>query len=158
MIVARMVHKFFDFFRRRAEYGPVFIRLVVGFHLIWGTQDNILSWERMLEFEEFLRVRGTPLPLFSAHLSVYTQFVCGVLVIAGAAVRAAAVPLVINFIAAILIAHLGDTWGGTFPAAVMLASAFFFLFHGAGRLSVDEAWERRSGAAGGPGVEGRSGG
>jgi putative oxidoreductase len=138
-----MVNGFFDFFRRRAEYGPVFIRLVVGWMLIWGTQDNVFHWERMLEFEQFLGQRGTPFPLYAAHLSVYTQFVCGFLVILGAAVRVAAIPLVINFVAAILIAHLGDTWAGTFPALVMLASALFFLFHGAGRLSIDEALERR---------------
>ena len=143
-----MVNNFFDFFRRRAEYGPVFIRLVVGWMLVWGTQDNVLSWERMLEFEKFLGERGTPLPLFAAHLSVYTQLICGVLILLGAAVRAAAVPLIINFIAALLIAHLGDTWSGAFPALVMLASALFFLFHGAGRLSVDEALERRGARAG----------
>ena len=99
----------------------------------------------MLEFEQFLRERGTPLPLLAAHLSVYTQLVCGVLVMAGAAARVAAVPLVVNFVAALLIAHRGDTWAGAFPALVMLASAHFFLFHGAGRLSVDAALERRGG-------------
>ena len=30
------------------------IRLAVGFHLIYGTQDNVFSWERMLEFRDFL--------------------------------------------------------------------------------------------------------
>ncbi|HEX5709024.1 MAG TPA: DoxX family protein [Pyrinomonadaceae bacterium] len=132
------VERFNDFFRRRAEYGPVFIRLVVGWMLIWGTLDNILSWERMTEFERFLAARGVPLSMFAAHLSVYTQFVCGVLVLLGAFVRLAAVPLVINFVCALLIAHRRDTWAGAFPALVMLASALFFLFHGAGRLSVDE--------------------
>ena len=141
--MARMLNRFFDFFRRHAEYGPVFIRLVVGWMLIWGTQDNVFSWERMLEFEKFLRDRGTPLPLVAAHLSVYTQFIGGILVILGAAVRAVAVPLVINFVAALLIAHRGDTWAGAFPALVMLASSLFFLFHGAGKLSVDDAYAGR---------------
>jgi putative oxidoreductase len=127
-----------DFFGRRAEYGPLFIRLVVGWMLIWGTLDNILSWERMVEFEKFLAARGVPAPLVAAHLSVYAQFVCGVLVILGAFVRLAAVVLVVNFVCALLIAHRGDTWAGAFPALVMLASALFFLFHGPGKLSVDE--------------------
>jgi putative oxidoreductase len=140
-----MLDRFFGFFRRRAEYGPIFIRLVVGWMLVWGTQDNILSREQMLEFERFLAERGTPLPLLAAHLSVYTQFVCGILVLLGAAVRAAAVPLVINFVAAILIAHVGDTWRGIFPALVMLASALFFLFHGAGKLSIDDWMEKGKG-------------
>ena len=133
-----MVNGFFDFFRRRAEYGPLFLRLVVGWMLIWGTQDNIFSWKQMVEFERFLASRGVPLPMVAAHLSVYVQFVCGILIILGALVRPAALLLVINFVCALLIAHRGDTWAGAFPALVMLASALFFLFHGPGKLSVDE--------------------
>ncbi|HYN84429.1 MAG TPA: DoxX family protein [Pyrinomonadaceae bacterium] len=125
-------------FARRAEYGPLFIRLVVGWMLIWGTQDNIFSWKQMVEFERFLASRGVPAPMVAAHLSVYAQFVCGVLVILGAFTRLAAVLLVVNFVCALLIAHRTDTWAGAFPALVMLASALFFLFHGPGKLSVDE--------------------
>jgi uncharacterized membrane protein YphA (DoxX/SURF4 family) len=31
-----------------------------------------------------------------------------------------------------------------FPALTMIAAGFFFLFHGAGKLSVDELLERRA--------------
>ena len=40
-----------------APYRTLFIRLLVGFHLIYGTQDNVFSYERMLEFRNFLEER-----------------------------------------------------------------------------------------------------
>src|SRR5918999_191118 len=90
------------------EYGVIFIRLMVGFHLIYGTQDNVFSYARMEEFAGFLSARGVPFPLFSAFLSAYAQFICGMLFIVGLATRYAAVVMIINFIAALLIPHIGD--------------------------------------------------
>jgi len=125
------------------EYGVIFIRLIVGFHLIYGTQDNVFSYARMEEFAGFLSVRGVPFPLFSAFLSAYTQFICGILFIVGLATRYGAVVMIINFMAALTIAHIGDTYSNMFPALMMLAAACFFLLHGAGKLSVDSMLERR---------------
>ncbi|HWT01601.1 MAG TPA: DoxX family protein [Pyrinomonadaceae bacterium] len=133
----------FGFFKKHREFGAVFLRLVIGSFIIWGVQDNILSRERMLEFEGFLAAHGVPYPAFAARLSVYTQFICGVSILLGAFVRLTSIPFIINFVAAIIIAHRGDTFAGMFPPLVMIAAGLFFLFHGAGRLSVDELLERR---------------
>jgi putative oxidoreductase len=119
------------------EYGVIFIRLAVGFHLIYGTQDNVFSYARMEEFASFLSARSVPFPLFAAFLSAYAQFICGILFIVGLATRYAAVVMIVNFVAALVIAHLGDTYPHMFPALMMLAAACFFLLHGAGKLSVD---------------------
>lgn len=124
------------------EYGVIFIRLIVGFHLIYGTQDNVFSYARMEEFAGFLSARGVPFPLFSAFLSAYAQFICGALFIVGLATRYAAVVMIINFIAALIIAHLDDTYPNMFPALMMLAAAGFFLLHGPGKASVDSILER----------------
>ena len=131
------------FFDRYREYGPVFVRLIVGSFLVWGTQDNVFSYARMLEFAEFLRAHHTPFPLASAFVSAYAQFACGLLYIAGALTRHAAVVMIVNFIAALVIAHLGDTFRGMFPALVILFASAFLLLHGPGKLSVDEALARR---------------
>ena len=128
------------------EYGVIFIRLIVGFHLIYGTQDNVFSYARMEEFAGFLSVRGVPFPLFSAFLSVYAQFICGILFIVGLATRYAAVVMIINFIAALVIAHIGDKYPNMFPALMMLAAACFFLLHGAGKASFDSLLEKREAA------------
>ena len=135
--------KHLDWFRRHREYGVIFLRLLIGSFIIWGVQDNILSHEKMIEFEKFLLARGTPAPAFAARLSVYSQFICGLSILLGAFVRPLALVFIINFICAIVIAHLGHTFQQMFPALMMIASGLFFLFHGAGPFSLDELWERR---------------
>lgn len=126
-----------EFFEKYKDYGAVFLRLLIGVFIIYGVQDNVFGAEHMHEFAVFLSQRGVPLPTFSAHLSAYTQLVCGLAILFGAFIRIAAVPFIINFVGAIIIAHLGDTFRGMFPALMMVAAGFFFLLYGAGRLSVD---------------------
>jgi putative oxidoreductase len=132
----------FSFFKAREGYGAIFIRVLIGAFIIWGVQDNILSFEQMEEFAHFLAVRGVPLPLFAAIVSVYVQMICGLSILFGAAVRATSIPLIVNFVAALGIAHRGDSFRGMFPALMMIAAGLFFLFHGAGELSVDEYLQR----------------
>ena len=139
----------FDFFQRHREYGVIFLRLIIGAFIIWGVQDNVLSYAQMEEFAKFLGERGVPWPMFAAFLSAYTQLVCGICILLGAATRLVSIPFIINFIAAIIIAHRGDTFRGMFPALMMLFAGFFFLFHGAGKLSIDEALEKRTGEGSG---------
>jgi len=127
----------FGFFEKRREYGPFFVRLVVGFVLVYGTQDNVFSQKQMLEFRDFLAARGVPSPLFAAYLSAYAQFVCGILYVIGLAVRPAAAVMVVNFVAALLIAHLDAPLDAARLALCMLFSSLFLLFHGAGKLSAD---------------------
>ncbi len=127
----------FSFFEKRREYGPLFVRLVVGFVLVYGTQDNVFSHKQMLEFRDFLAARGVPSPLLAAYLSAYAQFVCGILFVVGLAVRPAAAVMVVNFVAALLIEHLDTPLDAARLALCMLFSSLFLLFHGAGKLSAD---------------------
>lgn len=129
----------FGFFERRREYGAVFVRLVVGFVLVYGTQDNVFSHERMLEFRDFLAARRVPFPLFAANLSAYAQFACGILYLVGLLVRPAALVMVINFVAALVIAHLDTPLDAARLALCMLFSSLFLLFNGAGALSLDNS-------------------
>lgn len=57
------------------DYADLPIRLSVGFHLIYGTIDNVVSWERMLEFRDFLEAHGMMMPLVAAIVSVYAQLI-----------------------------------------------------------------------------------
>jgi putative oxidoreductase len=134
---------FFAFFRRHKAYGVLFLRLAMGVFLIYGVQDNILSWERMLEFRDFLQVHGVPFPLVAAHLSVYTQFLVGLMLLLGCGVRLAGLLLIINFTAAIIIVHIGQSFPQYYPAAELLCAGFFYLFNGAGPVSVDGYWSSR---------------
>jgi len=138
VIAARRTDGLFGWFERNKEVGPLFVRLWVGFHLIYGVQDNIFSWARMMEFREFLAQFGFPFPIVSAHVSVYAQFICGVLYILGLFTRQAAVVMIINFIVALGMVHVGDPYPRAALAFAMLAGSLFLLFHGPGRVSVDE--------------------
>src|SRR6188474_1163748 len=108
-------------FKPRKEYAPLFIRGMAGFHLIYGVQDNVLSWERMLEFERFLSAHSFPFPLICAIVSVYAQLICGLLFIAGLFTRVAASIMAFNFIVAILSIHIGDAYPSMSPAIAMLS-------------------------------------
>lgn len=132
------------FFERRKDYGAVFLRLIIGWRLIDGTQDNVFSWERMIEFRNFLEQHGVPYPLAAAHVSVYAQFICGILYLLGAFVRPAALVMIINFISALYIAHLGTTFQQSFEALMMLFGSAFFLFYGAGKISLDDWLNHRN--------------
>lgn len=145
-----MIYKLlkFEFLEEYKEYAPVFLRLLIGVFIIWGVQDNVFSYAHMQEFAGFLGKRKVPFPLFSAFLSAYTQMICGISILLGAFIRPLSILFIINFIAAILIAHFGDGFRPMFPALVMIAAGFFFLFNGAGKLSLDEFLERRNRAFG----------
>jgi putative oxidoreductase len=127
----------FDPSSRYSGYGMFLFRLLISARLIYGVQDNILSWKQMIEFEHFLAARGVPFPLLGAILSVYVQFLCGVLYLLGAASRLTGLLLAVNFIAALVIAHRGDTFAGMFPALTMLFAGLLIYFDGPGKFSVD---------------------
>jgi putative oxidoreductase len=140
MIIESLRLESFDKYR---EYGPIFIRLFIGIFIIWGVHDNVFSFAHMKEFSGFLEKRNVPFPLFSAFLSAYAQMTCGISILFGAWIRLTSVIFIINFIAAVIIVHLNDDFREMFAPLMMIFTGLFFLFHGAGKLSVDELLERR---------------
>jgi putative oxidoreductase len=132
-----MLQHAYDWLDRHSAWGVLALRVAVGARLIEGTQDNVFSSARMEEFAAFLAAHGTPAPMFSAYLSAYAQFTCGILIVLGLFTRLAGLVMTINFIAALLIAHRATPFLATWQAAMMLAAALYFLFAGAGALSID---------------------
>ena len=133
----------FAWFRRHHEYGGVLLRLFIGFTLVYGTQDNVFDHERMLEFRDFLSTNGFPFPLFNAHLSAYAQFICGILIFAGLATRPAAAVMILNFVVALLMVHVGLPFSANIAPLAMLFGSLFLLFNGSGPLALDQVWEER---------------
>ncbi len=131
------------FLEKFKDYAPVPLRLFVGVFIIWGVQDNILNYAQMQEFAHFLGEKGVPAPLLSAFVSAYVQLICGISLLIGAFVRLLSVLFIINFVAAVFIAHRGDGFREMFPALMMIAVGLFFLINGAGKLSVDEHLDTR---------------
>jgi putative oxidoreductase len=126
-----------NYFESRKDYGVIFLRVIIGWRLIDGTQDNVFSWERMIEFRNFLEQHHVAYPLVAATVSVYAQFIGGILYILGLFIRPAAVVMIFNFIVALMLVHIGTTFQQSFEALMMLFGSIFFLFAGAGKISID---------------------
>ena len=81
------------------------------------------------------------MPVAMAWLSVSAQFVCGLLLMAGAPTRRAGLILVFNFIVALIMVHLGDDFRGMFPVLILIFSNLRFSTCGSGRYAVDTYFE-----------------
>lgn len=124
---------------RNRAIGLLLLRIFLASRLLYGVIDNILSWERMLEFSGFLAQHHFPWPTFSAVSSVYVQGCCALLLLIGYQTRLAALLLSLNFLIALLMVHFpsGDSVEGMTPALAMLFGALTLFFTGADQLSID---------------------
>ena len=122
------------------------LRLFLGAFLIYGVWDNIVDPARMDEFQAFLTALNCPLPAVAAPLSVWSQFLVGLLLISGLATRWAGLLLTANFIVAVgLIAPTGASFRDLFPPTVLIFIGLVFATSGAGDLSIDRQMARRRG-------------
>ena len=126
------------FMRLLSPVAMLALRLYVGWFLIVGVWDNIISVERMKEFEGFLRTLNCPMPEAAAPVSVWAQFAVGVLLVPGLFTRIAGIVLAINFIVAVLLlAPTGASERDLFPPAILIFIGAMFATQGAGSLSLD---------------------
>lgn len=120
-----------------ADLALLAARLMVGGFLIFGVWDNIVSAERMAEFEKFLTGKGFAMPGLMAPLSVYAQFLVGVAFVAGFAIRWAGLVCAFNFIVALVMVDAPLGIRPAFPAAALVVIGLIFATIGAGRISLD---------------------
>ena len=127
---------------RLADATLLLLRLYLGGFLIWGVWDNIVSPERMAEFAGFLTAIGSPLPDVAAPVSVWAQFLIGVLLIPGFLTRWAGLLLALNFLVAV--ALIGATQGlfadvtrELFGPMMCVLAGLILATHGPGRFSLD---------------------
>lgn len=111
------------------DIGVLLLRLFIGTRILYGVTDNVLSWTHMIAFIDFLQADGFALPLLSAVVSVYVQFISGLLIITGFYIRLAAGAMIINFTVALLMVHLRDSFERMTPALAMLFANILFLFY-----------------------------
>ena len=119
------------------DIGILLLRIFIGVRLVYGVLDNMLHWERMIEFKDFLQQFHFPLPLVSAIVSVYAQLIAGILILIGWKIRWAAALMVINFLVAIFMVHRNQSFEEMTTPLAMLFSNLLFFFTGAGKYSVD---------------------
>ncbi|MBX2842902.1 MAG: DoxX family protein [Flammeovirgaceae bacterium] len=127
----------------KKHLGIFLLRIFVSIRLLYGVLDNIISWERMIEFSDFLQNYGFPFPLVNAIISVYAQFFCAILILVGYKIRFASFVLVINFLVALIFVHIsaGDTIEGMTGALAMLFGSLTFLFTGSDKISIDHRFK-----------------
>ena len=131
---------------RFRDIGVLVLRLAFGFQLVKVSHVYILdSATKIPEFTTYLQRLGFPFPAPGAYISVWTEFIGGVLLLLGFQTRWAALLLLINFSVAVGMAHLNinDTYANTFPSVNLWAISFFLLLNGAGRWSIDGIFSKR---------------
>lgn len=130
---------------RLHDVALLLFRLALGAFLIWGVWDNIVSPARMAEFQKFLTALHCPMPQVAAPLSVWAQFLIGVLLIPGVLTRWAGVLLAGNFVVAVaLLAPSGAGIRDLYSPAILIFVGLLLATGGAGRLSVDHRLETRA--------------
>ena len=118
--------------------GPTLGRIVVGVVFIqsgWGKLHDLAS------VTDYFASLGLPNPAFQAALASTTEFVCGVLLLAGFATRFAVVPLIVTMCVAIRTARW-DEVDGIASTFTMIEGLYIVLCvwlgtTGAGPLSID---------------------
>ena len=126
----------FAWFERNRDWGIFLLRLFIGSRLVYGVLDNVVSWEHMLKFRDFLKQFHFPFPFFCAVVSVYLQLFAGIMIVTGWGIRFASILMIINFMVALIMVHRNDPIETmTAPLAILFASVLF-LFQGAGRISI----------------------
>ncbi len=126
-----------QFFENNKSIGVFLLRIFIGLRLFYGVIDNVVSWDKMLEFSKFLEVNNFPLPIGCAVISVYLQFFGSIFILLGYKIRLASFVLIINFLVALVFVHfkINDTVEGMTPALAMLFGCLTLLFTGAGKYS-----------------------
>ncbi len=127
----------------KKHLGIFLLRIFVSTRLLYGVVDNIISWERMIEFSKFLENNGFLFPTTNAIISVYAQFFCAILILVGYKTRLVSFVLVINFLVALIFVHIkaNDTIEGMTGALAMLFCCLTFLYTGADKISLDDRFE-----------------
>ena len=120
-----------------ADLGLAALRAFVGVFLVWGVLDNVTSAERMDEFVKFVGANGFAWPGFMARLSVWTQLVCGGLLVVGLLTRIAGIVICGHFIVAVAMVHWGQDFRAQWPALILVFLGACFALTGGGRWALD---------------------
>ena len=130
-------NKIATIFGNHDSLAPLLIRLLIGFHLLYAVHGVLFSSKAMAGVAGFFKSQNIPFSSFTAPLTAWAEAICACLFILGLFTRTAAFIMVIIFICAITIVHLGKPYPAAFPALVMLVGSLFLLLNGPGKYSID---------------------
>ena len=127
-----------------ADLGLLLLRCVTGAFLVYQSQDNVFSAERMAEFERFLGQFNFVIPSVMAPLCVWAQFLCGLAFVLGLLTRWAGLTTAFVFVVAVWMVHWPQDFVGWWPALILVFLGILFATLGPGRYSVDHLLGHRN--------------
>ena len=120
--------------------GLLVLRLAVGGMMLthgWPKMQRLLATP-----DKFLDPIGLG-PEVTLTLAVFSEVVCAVLIMLGAATRLAAMPLLITMLVAAFVTHADDPFNKMELALLYGAGSMTLVLTGAGKYSVDGWWRGR---------------
>lgn len=111
------------------------LRLVVGAIFIYHGYGKLININGTSGFMEML---GLPFPHLMAVMAALGEFVGGVLIIIGLLGRLVGLNFVFIMGVALIFAHAGEPIKDLELQYMLLASGFYFLINGIGKLSIDK--------------------
>lgn len=123
-----------------ADFGIFFLRLILGGLFTWHGFDALIHYNLYLSMSK--STIGLPAS-FEFNLVVFSQFICGILIVLGLLTRLAAIPIFITMAVAFLIAHKGMPFFQKelpFVYGLLCIAAFIL---GSGRYSLDNFLQKR---------------
>jgi uncharacterized membrane protein YphA (DoxX/SURF4 family) len=124
------------------DWTVLTLRVLASWRLAGGVWPYVSGTKPMSDVITYFESLNLPLPEAAAYLSVYSQFLCSILIGIGWFVRHASTVMVFNFIIAIVFAHIGDSITGSFAAIALLTISANLACFGPGRFSVDNLTRR----------------
>ncbi len=118
------------------DLGLLLLRLTFGFSMAyghgWGKLQQLFAGGE-IQFMNFMGL-GEEISLF---LTVFAEFLCGVLLMLGLFTRAVAFPLLFTMLIAIFIIHFNDPFGKLEKAILYAIPFMVLMLMGGGRYSLD---------------------
>ena len=129
-------------------YALLLIRLVVGLSMVYHSWDKVMPSDglrhayynhHLLAPEEHFNafVASLGMPAWSGYLSTATEFIGGLLLIAGLLTRFWAFLVTINMLVAVLLVNRHHGYAGSEYSLALIAMAFLLCTAGSGSLALD---------------------
>lgn len=130
------------------RYNPYFldlalliIRVLVGLTMLTHGAPKMVkltATDGPMEFGDPLNIG----PGASLFLTVFSEFVCSILIILGLGTRLAVIPLMVTMLVAAFVVHKADGFGKQELAILYLVIYFTLFIAGSGKYSVDRLLEK----------------
>jgi putative oxidoreductase len=130
--------------RRYEDAALLALRVVTGLFLLYQCHDNVLSAERMDEFEAFMGQFGFWRPDILAPFAIFWQVAAGIGFVTGLFVRPLGLITAIQFIVAVWMVHWTQDFSGWWPALILVFLGFYFFASGSGRYGLDTVLAHRA--------------